>query len=80
MNEFPKNRITTTAAAKLLGVSTTRIRAMIDAGILVGVRFGRDWQVDSDSVSARKAVARKNKSLRKGGAGTHRKGVAPGEQ
>lgn len=65
------DRITTAEAAKLLGVTTTRIRALLDERLLTGKRFGRDWQVDRASVMARKAAKRRGK-LSKGGAGMHR--------
>jgi excisionase family DNA binding protein len=46
--------ITTTEAAKRLGLTDTRIRAMLDSGILQGEKFGPVWMVDADSVARRK--------------------------
>lgn len=66
-----KDRITTAEASKRLGVTTTRVRAMLKAGILAGEPFGRDWMIDAASVAKRKRLADKGK-LPKGGAGMHK--------
>lgn len=43
--------ITTTEAAKLLGLTTIRrVRQLIEAGKLKAVKFGRDWQIDKESL------------------------------
>lgn len=43
--------ITTTEAAKLLGLTTIRrVRQLIETGKLKAVKFGRDWQVDKESL------------------------------
>lgn len=63
-------RITTPEAANRLGVSDTRIRAMLASGILTGVLEpfgpGTRWMVDSDSVARRKRAMSAGK-LPKGG-------------
>lgn len=46
-------KITVTAAAALLGVTPQRVRALIKAGILEAEKFGRDWQIDAESVKKR---------------------------
>jgi excisionase family DNA binding protein len=53
--------LTTNETSARLGVSTARVRKMLKDGILAGRRFGRDWQVDEASVSARIAEQRKKK-------------------
>ncbi len=45
--------VSTTDAAKLLGVSPRRVRALIDAGELKAQRVGRAWLVDESSVRNR---------------------------
>lgn len=45
---------TYTAAAALLGVTPQRVRHMIKAGVLEAEKFGRDWQVSSESVENRR--------------------------
>jgi len=44
------NKITVTAAAALLGVTPQRVRFMIKAGKLQAKKWGRDWQIDAESV------------------------------
>ena len=46
--------LTLTAAAALLGVTPQRVRHMIKAGILQAEKFGRDWQIDAESVEIRR--------------------------
>jgi excisionase family DNA binding protein len=53
--------LTTTEAAARLGVSPTRVRKMLQDGIIRGRRFGRDWLVEKDSVLARIAERKKKK-------------------
>lgn len=53
--------LTTAEAAALLSVSPARVRRMLKDGILRGQRFGRDWQVEEVSVSARIAEREKKK-------------------
>lgn len=48
------DKLTVTAAAALLGVTPQRVRHMIKAGILQAEKFGRDWQIDGESVERRK--------------------------
>jgi len=58
------NKITVTAAAALLGVTPQRVRALIKAGILEAEKFGRDWQIDAESVERRKkAMEQKKREL-----------------
>lgn len=53
--------MTTNEAAARLGVSPTRVRKMLQDGIIRGSRFGRDWLVEKESVLARIAEQRKKK-------------------
>jgi len=55
------NKITVTAAAALLGVTPQRVRHMIKAGILQAEKFGRDWQIDGESVESRKKAMEQKK-------------------
>jgi len=56
------NKITVTAAAALLGVTPQRVRFMIKAGILEAEKWGRDWQIDGESVeNRRKAMEQKKR-------------------
>jgi len=55
------NKITVTQAAALLGVTPQRVRALIKAGILQAERFGRDWQIDGESVESRKKAMEQKK-------------------
>ena len=48
------DKITVTAAAALLGVTPQRVRALIKAGILEAEKWGRDWQVNAESVEKRR--------------------------
>ena len=48
-------RMSAAEAAKVLGVSRSRITAMLDSGVLEGWREGRNTWVTVDSVAARKA-------------------------
>jgi len=59
--------ITTTEAARRLGVTPTRVRALIEAKRLKAFKYGREWLIDPkdlDAVKIRK-VGRPRKS-RKG--------------
>jgi excisionase family DNA binding protein len=56
--------ITTTEAAKRLGVTPTRVRALIEAKRLKAFKYGREWLIDPkdlDAVKVRK-VGRPRKS------------------
>ena len=55
------DKITTTEAAALLGVTPQRVRHMIKAGILQAEKFGRDWQIDGESVERRKKAMEQKK-------------------
>jgi len=55
------NKITVTAAAALLGVTPQRVRHMIKAGILQAEKFGRDWQIDGESVEIRRKTMEQKK-------------------
>ena len=56
------DKITVTAAAALLGVTPQRVRALIKAGMLQAEKFGRDWQIDGESVeNRRKAMEQKKR-------------------
>ena len=48
------DKITVTQAAALLGVTPQRVRALIKAGILEAEKWGRDWQIDAESVEKRR--------------------------
>ena len=54
-------KITVTAAAALLGVTPQRVRRMIQSGILQAEKFGRDWQIDAESVERRKKAMEQKK-------------------
>ena len=55
------NKITVTAAAALLGVTPQRVRALIKAGILEAEKWGRDWQIDAESVEKRRKAMEQKK-------------------
>ena len=55
------NKITVKTAAALLGVTPQRVRHMIKAGILQAEKFGRDWQIDGESVERRKKAMEQKK-------------------
>lgn len=46
--------LTTGQAADALGVSERRVRQLADAGTLAGRKLGRQWQLDPESVQARR--------------------------
>ncbi len=46
--------LTTTEAARELGVSNARIRQLAAVGLLRGEKRGRDWFFDAESVEERK--------------------------
>ena len=46
--------ITVKQAAALLGVTPQRVRAIIKAGMLQAEKWGRDWQIDAESVEKRR--------------------------
>ena len=46
--------ISTTEAAKRLGVTTNRVRAMIDAKRLKAIKVGREWLIDPKDLDALK--------------------------
>lgn len=55
--ENPNNKnmkITVNQAAKILGVSGARVRAMLKDKVITGRKIGRDWLVNRASVEARK--------------------------
>lgn len=54
-------RLTVKAAAALLGVTPQRVRALIKAGILEAEKWGRDWQIDAESVERRKKTMEQKK-------------------
>lgn len=60
------SNLTVTAAAALLGVTPQRVRALIKAGILEAEKFGRDWQIDAESVERRKKAMEQKKREVKG--------------
>lgn len=51
--------LTTAEAAAILGISRQRILALIHLGTLKAEKFGRDWQIDEESVTAYQHTARK---------------------
>jgi len=55
------NKITVTAAAALLGVTPQRVRFMIKAGKLQAKKWGRDWQIDAESVEIRRKAMEQKK-------------------
>jgi len=44
--------VTTSAAARQLGVTRGRIQQLVQAGRLYGEKWGRDWQVSIESIVA----------------------------
>ena len=56
-----KSFLTVTAAAALLGVTPQRVRALIKAGILEAEKWGRDWQVNAESVEKRRKGMKQKK-------------------
>lgn len=55
------DKITVTQAAAILGVTPQRVRALIKAGMLEAEKFGRDWQIDGESVENRQKVMEQKK-------------------
>ena len=55
------DKITTTEAAALLKITPQRVRALIKAGILEAEKWGRDWQIDGESVESRKKAMEQKK-------------------
>jgi excisionase family DNA binding protein len=55
------DKITTTEAAALLGVTPQRVRALIKAGILEAEKWGRDWQISAESVEIRRKAMEQKK-------------------
>ena len=53
--------LTVAAAAALLGVTPQRVRALIKAGILEAEKWGRDWQIDAESVEIRRKAMEQKK-------------------
>ena len=53
--------LTVTQAAALLGVTPQRVRALIKAGILEAEKWGRDWQIDAESVEIRRKAMEQKK-------------------
>lgn len=51
--------LTTTDAARLLGVSRARVITLIHLGTLVATKPGRDWQIDEASVEVYRLSPRK---------------------
>ena len=62
--------ITTTEAAKRLGVTPNRVRALIDAKRLKAFKYGREWLIDPKDLEAVKV--RKVGRPRKARKGTKR--------
>lgn len=46
----PLMLLTTSQAARALGVSTIRVRQFIRTGRLPAVKAGRDWLIDTDAL------------------------------
>ena len=51
-SEVPAVGLGTSAAAGLLGVTERRVRQLLDGGLLVGRKSGRQWLVERDSIEA----------------------------
>ena len=51
------NLVSLADASQLLGVSAERVRQLVVAGDLPGVRFGNAWAVPRDAVAARRQVS-----------------------
>jgi len=54
---MPSDLISLAAASQLLDVSSERVRQLVVAGDLPGVRFGNAWAVSRDAVSARRQAS-----------------------
>ena len=60
---YPQQANAHLIAAALLGVTPQRVRALIKAGVLEAEKWGRDWQIDTESVEIRrKAMEQKRGS------------------
>lgn len=46
--------LTTAQAADILGIGDRRVRQLADTGTLAGRKLGRQWQLDPESVQARR--------------------------
>ena len=55
------SNLTVAQAAALLGVTPQRVRALIKAGILEAEKWGRDWQIDAESVEIRRKAMEQKK-------------------
>ncbi len=51
--------LSTDAAAAKLGVSRSRVIAMIRAGVLKATKFGRDWAIEEASLKEPRVVNRR---------------------
>lgn len=49
--------LTVSQAALALGVTGRRVRQLADAGVLLGQKVGRQWQLEAGSVESRKLAA-----------------------
>jgi len=54
---MPSDLVSLADASQLLGVSAERVRQLVVAGDLPGVRFGNAWAVPRDAVAARQQVS-----------------------
>lgn len=67
MSDTPPDYLTTPQAADRLGLTASRVRQLLRAGILTGRRVGRDWLIDRTAVdalppeSARRTAPRKKR-------------------
>lgn len=53
--------LTTAEAARELGVTEQRIRQLAAAGEIKAEKWGRDWQIDGESVESRKKAMEQKK-------------------
>jgi excisionase family DNA binding protein len=54
MNTIPNDAITVQSAAKILGISSQRVRQLCESGQIDAVIFGNQWAISLASVKNRK--------------------------
>jgi excisionase family DNA binding protein len=53
---FGMGYVSTAQAAAILGISTRRVRVLLEKGKLAGRKIGRDWILDRQGVEGRKRM------------------------
>jgi len=54
-------KITTAIAAKVLGITSSRVRQLIKSGLLPAVKAGRDWLIEDEDLGLVKARPRRGR-------------------